>query len=36
EKDPKHVLDLLMKGTSEAEKVASTTLKQVKDVMHLY
>ena len=36
EKDPKHVLDLLMKGSFDAEKVASNTLKEVKDVMHLY
>ena len=34
--DPKHVLDLLMKGSFDAEKVASNTLKEVKDVMHLY
>ncbi|NGX49790.1 MAG: Tryptophan--tRNA ligase 2 [Candidatus Anoxychlamydiales bacterium] len=36
EKDPKQVLDLIFKGSKDAEKVAAKTLKEVKDVMHMY
>lgn len=36
EKDPKYVLDLIIKGSKEAEKVAAKTLKEVRDVMYLY
>lgn len=36
EKDPKYVLDLILKGSKEAEKVAENTLREVKKVMHLY
>lgn len=36
EKDPKHVLDLLFKGSEIARKKASNTLKEVKEAMHLY
>jgi len=35
-KDPKYVLDLIMKGSKEAEKVARETLKEVRSAMHLY
>ena len=36
QKDPKHVLDLIFKGSEDARKVAAKTLKEVKDVMHMY
>jgi len=36
EKDPKHVLDLIFNGSKEARIVAAKTLKEVKDVMHMY
>lgn len=36
EKDPKHVLDLIFEGSVVAQKVAAKTLKEVKDVMHMY
>lgn len=36
QKDPKYVLDLILKGSSDAEKVASRTLREVRDVMHLF
>jgi len=36
EKDPKHVLDLIIKGSQDAKIVAAKTLKEVKDVMHMY
>ncbi|NGX63555.1 MAG: Tryptophan--tRNA ligase 2 [Candidatus Anoxychlamydiales bacterium] len=36
EKDPKYVLDLIFKGSDNARKVAAKTLKEVKDVMHMY
>ena len=36
EKDPKHVMDILFRGSKEAEVVAAKTLREVKDAMHLY
>ncbi|NGX52085.1 MAG: Tryptophan--tRNA ligase 2 [Candidatus Anoxychlamydiales bacterium] len=36
EKDPKQVLDLIFKGSNEAKIVAAKTLKEVKEVMHMY
>ncbi|NGX34351.1 MAG: Tryptophan--tRNA ligase 2 [Candidatus Anoxychlamydiales bacterium] len=36
EKDPKHVLDLIYSGSKDAKIVAAKTLKEVKDVMHMY
>jgi len=36
QKDPKYVLDLIFKGSDNAKKVAAKTLKEVKDVMHMY
>ncbi len=36
EKDPKYVLDLIFKGSKEAEKIAANTLSEVRKVMHLY
>lgn len=36
EKDPKYVLDLIIKGSKEAEKVAANTLNEVRKAMHLY
>ncbi|NGX55787.1 MAG: Tryptophan--tRNA ligase 2 [Candidatus Anoxychlamydiales bacterium] len=35
EKDKKYVLDVLLKGSIEAKKTASQTLKEVKEAMHL-
>jgi tryptophanyl-tRNA synthetase len=36
EKDPKYILDLIMKGSKDAKVVAQKTLREVKDAMHLY
>jgi tryptophanyl-tRNA synthetase len=35
EKDKKYVFDILMKGSEDAKKIASNTLKEVKEAMHL-
>jgi tryptophanyl-tRNA synthetase len=35
EKDKKYVLDILLKGSEEAKKIASNTLKEVKEAMFL-
>lgn len=36
EKDPKFVLDLIVKGSRDAQNVAAATLKEVRQAMHLY
>jgi tryptophanyl-tRNA synthetase len=36
EKDPKYILDLILKGSKEAERIAAGTLREVREVMGLY
>ncbi len=36
EKDPKYILDLIRDGSKIAQKVAAKTLKEVREVMHMY